>query len=463
MISVFDIYKVGIGPSSSHTVGPMKAAKQFIDDLRATGKIREVTQITVDVHGSLSLTGKGHHTDIAILMGLAGNSPETVDIDAIPEFIHRVEQTRRLPIGLHCHTVDFPPSAMNFIDEPLALHENGLKIHAYIDGEVSFTKTYYSTGGGFIVDEENFGLTQGETADVKYPFNSAAKLVEHCQANALSISALMAENEKSFRTEQETHHQFSIIWTTMLAAIERGSKTEGLLAGPLRVPRRAAALKRQLEASDGFNTDPMNIIDWVNMFALAVSEENAAGGRVVTAPTNGAAGIIPAVLAYYDKFIRPLTRDEYTKFFLASGAIGILYKTNASISGAEVGCQGEVGVSCSMAAAGLAELMGASASQVCQAAEIGMEHNLGLTCDPVGGQVQVPCIERNAIAAVKAINASRMAMRRTSEPCVSLDKVIETMYETGKDMNAKYRETSQGGLAIKVLNVGDIKKAHTCT
>jgi L-serine dehydratase len=273
----------------------------------------------------------------------------------------------------------------------------------------------------------------------------------------------MAENEKSFRTEQETYQQFSNIWTTMSEGIERGCKTEGLLAGPLRVPRRAAALKRQLEASDGFNTDPMNIIDWVNMFALAVSEENAAGGRVVTAPTNGAAGIIPAVLAYYDKFIRPLTRDEYTKFYLASGAVGILYKTNASISGAEVGCQGEVGVSCSMAAAGLAELMGASPAQVCEAAEIGMEHNLGLTCDPVGGQVQVPCIERNAIAAVKAINASRMAMRRTSEPCVSLDKVIETMYETGKDMNAKYRETSLGGLAIKVLNVSDIKKAHTCT
>jgi L-serine dehydratase len=463
MISVFDIYKIGIGPSSSHTVGPMKAAKQFIDDLRATGKIREVTQITVDVHGSLSLTGKGHHTDTAILIGLAGNLPETVDIDSIPEFIHRVEQTRRLPIGLHCHTVDFPAAAMNFIDEPLALHENGLKINAWTEDELTFTKTYYSTGGGFIVDEENFGLTQGEDADVKYPFTSAAKLVEHCKENALSISALMLENEKSFRGVNDIHQMFSNIWKTMSEGIDRGSKTEGLLAGPLRVPRRAAALKRQLESTDGFNTDPMNIIDWVNMFALAVSEENAAGGRVVTAPTNGAAGIIPAVLAYYDKFIRPLTREEYTKFFLASGAVGILYKTNASISGAEVGCQGEVGVACSMAAAGLAELMGASPAQVCEAAEIGMEHNLGLTCDPVGGQVQVPCIERNAIAAVKAINATRMAMRRTSEPCVSLDKVIETMYETGKDMNAKYRETSRGGLAIKVLNVDTLTKAHTCT
>ena len=463
MISVFDIYKIGIGPSSSHTVGPMKAAKQFIDDLRATGKIRDVTQITVDVHGSLSLTGKGHHTDIAILMGLAGNLPETVDIDAIPEFIHRVETTRRLPIGLHCHTVDFPASAMNFIDEPLPLHENGLKIHAYIDGDVVFTKTYYSTGGGFIVDEENFGLTQGDTADVKYPFTNAAELVVHCNENALSISALMLENERSFRSENEIYQSFSNIWTAMAESIERGCKTEGLLAGPLRVPRRAAALKRQLEATDGFNSDPMAIIDWVNMFALAVREENAAGGRVVTAPTNGAAGIIPAVLAYYNKFIRPLTREEQTKFYLASGAVGILYKTNASNSGAEEGCLGEVGVSCSMGAAGLAELMGASPAQVCIAAEIGMEHTLGLTCDPVGGQVQVPCIERNAIAAVKAINASRMAMRRTSEPCVSLDKVIETMYATGKDMNAKYRETSLGGLAIKVLNVGDIKKAHTCT
>lgn len=463
MISVFDIYKIGIGPSSSHTVGPMKAAKQFIDDLRATGQIREITRITVDVHGSLSLTGKGHHTDVAILMGLGGNLPETVDIDSIPEFINRVEQTRRLPIGLHCHTVDFPPSAMNFVNEALPLHENGMKIHAWKEDELIFSKTYYSTGGGFIVDEENFGLTQGETADVKYPFTSALQLIENCKEQGLSISALMFENEKAFRSEQETYQQFSSIWQTMSEGIERGSSTEGLLAGPLRVPRRAAALKRQLEAGDGFNTDPMNIIDWVNMFALAVSEENAAGGRVVTAPTNGAAGIIPAVLAYYNKFIRPVNREEYTKFYLASGAIGILYKTNASISGAEVGCQGEVGVSCSMAAAGIAELMGASPAQVCEAAEIAMEHNLGLTCDPVSGQVQVPCIERNAIAAVKAINACRMAMRRNTEPCVSLDKVIETMYETGKDMNAKYRETSQGGLAIKVINVDTVKKAHTCT
>jgi L-serine dehydratase len=452
MISVFDIYKIGVGPSSSHTVGPMKAGKEFIDDLRGMGKLRDITKITVDVYGSLSLTGKGHHTDIAIIMGLAGNTPEHVDIDSIPGFIARVEETERLPVGMHCHTVEFPKEGgMNFHTSNLSLHENGMQIHAWVDGDVVYSKTYYSIGGGFIVDEEHFGKGVESSIQVPYAFNYASELVDLCKEHGLSISTLVMKNEHAILAEDEVRTYFAKIWKTMRDCMEKGMNTEGILPGPLRVPRRAAALRQQLLTSEKTSKDPMEVVDWVNMYAFAVNEENAAGGRVVTAPTNGACGIIPAVLAYYDKFIQTVTEKDYIRYFAASGAIGGLYKQNASISGAEVGCQGEVGVACSMAAAGLAELMGGSPEQVCMAAEIAMEHNLGLTCDPVAGQVQVPCIERNGIAAVKAINATRMALRRSSAPRVSLDKVIETMLETGKDMNAKYRETSQGGLAIKVI------------
>ncbi|WP_028117194.1 L-serine ammonia-lyase [Ferrimonas senticii] len=453
MYSVFDIFKIGVGPSSSHTVGPMKAAKEFIDDLRSMDKLRSITRISVDIYGSLSLTGKGHHTDIAIIMGLGGNSPESVDIDAIPGFIQRVEQTGRLPVGMHCHTVDFPNGSVVFHEDTLPLHENGMSIHAYNGDETVYSKTYYSIGGGFVVDEENFGKPDSSLKPLPYAFTDAESLLKLCKETGMSISALIMENEKVYHSEAEIYEKFGAVWNVMRECIERGCATEGVLAGPLRVPRRAAALHRQLVANQSMSNDPMAIIDWVNMFALAASEENAAGGRVVTAPTNGAAGIIPAVLAYYDKFIEKVGVKQYTRFYLAAGAVGTLYKMNASISGAEVGCQGEVGVACSMAAAGLAELMGASPMQVCTAAQIGMEHHLGLTCDPVAGQVQVPCIERNAIAAVKAINSTRMAMRRSSDPVVSLDTVIATMYETGKDMHPKYRETSRGGLAIKVLNV----------
>ncbi|MGF1765568.1 L-serine ammonia-lyase [Aliivibrio kagoshimensis] len=452
MISVFDIYKIGVGPSSSHTVGPMKAGKEFIDELRSIGKLRDITKITVDVYGSLSLTGKGHQTDIAIIMGLAGNSPEHVDIESIPGFIARVEETERLPVGMHCHTVDFPrEGGMNFQTTNLSLHENGMQIHAWVGDEVFFSKTYYSIGGGFIVDEENFGKEVESSVNVPYEFNSAEELVNLCKEHCLSISALVLENERAVSSSDDISTYFSNTWKAMRECMDRGMNTEGVLPGPLRVPRRAAALRQQLLTTEKLSNDPMTVLDWVNMFAFAVNEENAAGGRVVTAPTNGACGIVPAVLAYYDKFIQTVGPKEYTRYFAASGAIGGLFKQNASISGAEVGCQGEVGVACSMAAAGLAELMGGSAEQVCIAAEIAMEHNLGLTCDPVAGQVQVPCIERNGIAAVKAINATRMALRRSTAPRVSLDKVIETMLETGKDMNAKYRETSQGGLAIKVI------------
>ena len=451
MISVFDMFKVGIGPSSSHTVGPMKAGKEFVDLLVEQGKLQEVTRIAVDVYGSLSLTGKGHHTDIAIIMGLAGASPATVDIDSIPAFIKDVEQRERLLLANGAHEVDFPrEGGMVFRSENLSLHENGMRLLAFAGDLLILSKTYYSVGGGFIVDEEHFGQSALDEVSVPWPFHSAKELLAHCRETGLSLSGLVMKNELALHSRDEIRDYFTDVWQTMQACIDRGLNTEGVLPGPLRVPRRAASLRRLLTSSSKHSNDPMNVIDWINMFALAVNEENAAGGRVVTAPTNGACGIVPAVLAYYDHFIETVTPDIFTRYFLASGAIGILYKMNASISGAEVGCQGEVGVACSMAAAGLTELLGGSPEQVCVAAEIGMEHNLGLTCDPVAGQVQVPCIERNAIASVKAINAARMALRRTSEPRVSLDKVIETMYETGKDMNAKYRETSRGGLAIKV-------------
>jgi len=451
MISVFDMFKVGIGPSSSHTVGPMKAGKQFVDLLSEQGKLHEVTRIAVDVYGSLSLTGKGHHTDIAIIMGLAGESPDSVDNDPIPAFLKDVQQRERLLVAKGAHEVDFPrEGGMVFRSENLSLHENGLRLLAFSGDLLVLSKTYYSVGGGFIVDEEHFGQSALDEVSVPWPFHSAKELLSHCRETGLSLSGLVMKNELALHSRDDINAYFATIWQTMQACIDRGLNTEGVLPGPLRVPRRAASLRRLLISSAKHSNDPMVVIDWINMFALAVNEENAAGGRVVTAPTNGACGIVPAVLAYYDHFIEPVTPDIFIRYFLASGAIGILYKMNASISGAEVGCQGEVGVACSMAAAGLAELLGASPEQVCVAAEIGMEHNLGLTCDPVAGQVQVPCIERNAIASVKAINAARMALRRTSEPRVSLDKVIETMYETGKDMNAKYRETSRGGLAIKV-------------
>ncbi|MDM2895617.1 L-serine ammonia-lyase [Citrobacter sp. Cpo030] len=452
MISAFDIFKIGIGPSSSHTVGPMNAGKSFIDLLVSCGELPKATHIVVDLYGSLSLTGKGHATDVAIMMGLAGNSPQNVNIDSIAGFTQEVARTGRLPVAEGTHIVDFSPDKnILFHAETLPRHENGMRITAWNGTETLLSKTYYSVGGGFIVEEEQFGQAHDVEAHVPYNFHSASELLKLCERNGLSVSGLMMQNELAMRSKEEIDAGFAAIWDVMQAGIERGMNTEGVLPGPLNVPRRAVALRRLLVSSDNLSSDPMNVIDWINMFALAVSEENAAGCRVVTAPTNGACGIIPAVLAYYDKFRRPVNANSIARYLLAAGAIGALYKMNASISGAEVGCQGEIGVACSMAAAGLTELLGGSPSQVCIAAEIAMEHNLGLTCDPVAGQVQIPCIERNAINAVKAVNAARMALRRTSEPRVSLDKVIETMYETGKDMNDKYRETSRGGLAIKVV------------
>lgn len=340
---------------------------------------------------------------------------------------------------------------MPFHYDFLPRHENGMILKAFEGDTLLFEKTFYSIGGGFIVDDENFDNQANDTVSVPFPYKNAEDLFKHCKEQGLPLSSLVWKNEAALRPKQEISDYLAKIWKTMEDCIQHGLHTEGLLPGPLKVVRRAPSLRRTLEATGKFNTGPMQIIDWVNMFALAVNEENAAGGRVVTAPTNGACGIVPAVLAYYQQFIAPLNQETIERYLLACSVVGTLYKMNASISGAEVGCQGEVGVACSMAAAGLTEIMGGSPDQVCIAAEIAMEHNLGLTCDPVGGQVQVPCIERNAIASVKAINASRMALRLTSQPRVTLDKVIETMYETGKDMNAKYRETSTGGLAIKIL------------
>lgn len=456
MISVFDMFKVGIGPSSSHTVGPMKAAKLFIDELISSNLLAKTDRLQAHIYGSLSLTGRGHSTDIAVIMGLMGYLPDNVDIEKIDGTIAQLKQDHKLRLAAatpeHSKEIHFDfYQDMPFHYDFLPKHENGMTLKAFAGKTLLLEKTYYSIGGGFIVDDEHFGHTEDNAIQVPFPYKYAEDLLKHCKEQGLPLSSLMWRNELALRSKEEISTYLALIWQTMEACIQRGLHTEGLLPGSLKVVRRAASLRRTLEANSKFNNDPMQIIDWVNMFALAVNEENAAGGRVVTAPTNGACGIVPAVLAYYQQFIAPLNQETIERYLLTTSAIGSLYKMNASISGAEVGCQGEVGVACSMAAAGLTEIMGGTPDQVCIAAEIAMEHNLGLTCDPVGGQVQVPCIERNAIASVKAINASRMALRLTTQPRVTLDKVIETMYETGKDMNAKYRETSTGGLAIKIL------------
>ncbi|MBK3427696.1 L-serine ammonia-lyase [Corynebacterium tuberculostearicum] len=447
-ISIFDMFKIGIGPSSSHTLGPMKAGKAFVDELKEKDLFDKVTRVQANVYGSLSLTGIGHSTDKAILLGLAGEEPETVDIDGISEFMKNVRSSEKLMLG-GSHEVEFPKDGGFFFhDEYLPMHENGMCLIAFAGEEDILHKTYYSVGGGFIVKQEDFAKRTDAKVDIPFPYASAAEMLELCEKNNMTLPELGLANELALRSEDEVNEHLRKVRDVMFTGIERGSATDGPLPGSLLVPRRAAALKRRLEQSEPH--DGLNILSWVNMFALAISEENASCGRVVTAPTNGACGVVPAVLAYYDKFVEPVTTEMFADYIFACNQIASLYKMNASISGAEVGCQGEVGVACSMAAGGLAQLMGATPEQVCIAAEIGMEHKLGLTCDPVLGQVQVPCIERNAVAAVDSITSARMALERESKPCVSLDEVIWTMYKTGKDMNAKYRETSQGGLALAV-------------
>ncbi|MFM5025852.1 L-serine ammonia-lyase [Aeromonas caviae] len=457
MISVFDMFSIGIGPSSSHTVGPMRAACAFIQTLKANALLSRTGRVVVECYGSLGQTGKGHGTGKAIILGLAGFEPESVDIEAIPAFLAQVEQTQTLCLGGE-QPSEFPRIGAILFNrrKTLPAHSNGMTLRAYEGDTLVFEQTYYSIGGGFIIEESHFANAREEAArfdaahPIPYPFESGAELLVQCQESGLSISGLMLANEKVFRSEAEIKAGLRKIWQAMQGCVERGCKSEGVLPGGLKVKRRAPALYRQLCGETNFNKDPLMVMEWVDLFALAVNEENAAGGRVVTAPTNGAAGIIPAVLHYYDRFVRKVDDELLMQYFLTAAAIGILYKKNASLSGAEVGCQGEVGVACSMAAGALAELLGASPAIVENAAEIGMEHNLGLTCDPVGGLVQVPCIERNAMGAVKAINAARLALRGTGEHKVSLDKVIRTMWETGNDMKTKYKETARGGLAVNI-------------
>ena len=457
MISVFDLFSIGIGPSSSHTVGPMRAACAFIQTLKANALLSRTGRVVVECYGSLGQTGKGHGTGKATILGLAGFEPESVDIEAIPAFLAQVEQTQTLCLGGE-QPSEFPRIGAILFNrrKTLPAHSNGMTLRAYEGDTLVFEQTYYSIGGGFIIEESHFANAREEAArfdaahPIPYPFESGAELLAQCQESGLSISGLMLANEKVFRSEAEIKAGLRKIWQAMQGCVERGCKSEGVLPGGLKVKRRAPALYRQLCGETNFNKDPLMVMEWVDLFALAVNEENAAGGRVVTAPTNGAAGIIPAVLHYYDRFVRKVDDELLMQYFLTAAAIGILYKKNASLSGAEVGCQGEVGVACSMAAGALAELLGASPAIVENAAEIGMEHNLGLTCDPVGGLVQVPCIERNAMGAVKAINAARLALRGTGEHKVSLDKVIRTMWETGNDMKTKYKETARGGLAVNI-------------
>jgi L-serine dehydratase len=448
MLSIFDIFKIGVGPSSSHTNGPMLAGYHFTRLLAPS--ISKTHRVQVDLFGSLSLTGKGHHTDRAVILGLIGNKPDTIKMTSAKMALQQAIDGGSLSLA-SAHTINFSyESDILFHTDNLPLHENGMSITAYDAlGTQLVTETYYSIGGGFIAtaDEMTNGSSQKEV-EVPFPFSSADEMLNVAEQNGFSLGHMILQNETSFWSSEEIDAKSEQIWKVMSLCMQRGFETEGILEGGLNVTRRAPNLLKKLEANAAIENDPMEIMDWINLFAFAVSEENAAGGQVVTSPTNGAAGVIPAVLMYYHRFIKELDLKQIKDFIAVAGAIGILYKTNASISGAEVGCQGEVGVSSSMAAAGLTALRGGSNEQICIAAEIAMEHSLGMTCDPIGGLVQVPCIERNAMGAMKAINASRMALKRTSKCLISLDKVIATMYQTGKDMNRKYRETSLGGLAV---------------
>ncbi|GAA0489271.1 L-serine ammonia-lyase [Pigmentiphaga daeguensis] len=455
-VSALDIFKIGIGPSSSHTVGPMKAGLKFADGLRNLGLLERVCRIRAELYGSLGATGRGHASDVAVLLGIEGEEPERVDTESIPDRLAAIREHRCMNVlGVHQIRFDEKTDLVLHRRESLPFHPNGMRFTAFDEaGEVLRSRVYYSVGGGFVLDES---VAEGSpiVADdrpLAYPFDTADALLAHCRQTGLPISALMMKNEEAWRPEEETRAALLRIWSTMEECVRRGCRKEGVMPGGLRVKRRAAEMYRKLTSQpEAGLRDPLSVIDWVNLYALAVNEENASGGRVVTAPTNGAAGIVPAVLHYYMRFVPGATSDGVVRFLLTAAAIGMLYKQNASISGAEVGCQGEVGVACSMAAGGLAEVLGATPRQVENAAEIGMEHNLGLTCDPVGGLVQVPCIERNAMGAVKAINAARIALQGDGSHCVSLDRVIKTMRETGADMKVKYKETARGGLAVNVI------------
>jgi L-serine dehydratase len=456
-VSTFDLFKIGIGPSSSHTVGPMRAACRFAHRwLADSGDLARTVRVRAEVFGSLALTGRGHGTDKAVLMGLEGHWPNAIDPDAIPEALARIRSGKTLRL-LGQHEIGFDEKHDLIMNkrQKLPFHTNGMRFTAFdAEGAVIATRDYYSVGGGFVVNQDEAAEDRivADTTELPYPFSSGATLLEQCERNGLNIADLMFANEHAWRSGTEIRQGLREIWEAMQSCVLRGIRETGTLPGGLHVARRAPSLHAELSSKpEAAMRDPLTVLDWVNLYALAVNEENAAGGRVVTAPTNGAAGIIPSVLHYYDRFCPGANEQGVFDFLLTAAAIGILYKENASISGAEVGCQGEVGVACSMAAAGLTAALGGTPGQIENAAEIGMEHNLGLTCDPIGGLVQIPCIERNAMGAVKAINASRMALRGDGKHKVSLDKVIRTMRDTGRDMQDKYKETSRGGLAVNVI------------
>lgn len=455
-ISAFDLFSIGIGPSSSHTMGPMRAAKKFVDFLSRRHLLNNTYQIKAELYGSLALTGKGHGTDRAILLGLEGHTPEGVNPDSVEGIIHNIRhhQTLQLP-GTHSISFNEEKHLIFHYDEVLPFHPNGMRFTAKdAEGKVLASKVYYSIGGGFIVEEEKVDPESpiGDHAHaIPYPFHTAEELLLHCKNQNKTIEQIVMDNERTWRTDAEIDEGLFRIWDVMQRCVERGCRSEGILPGGLNVRRRAANLYKNLnqQPNQGKN-EPDSVMKWVSVWALAVNEESAAGGRVVTAPTNGAAGIIPAVLHYYVNFTPSPTKEGIRTFFLTAGAIGILYKLGASISAAEMGCMGEVGVACSMAAGGLTAALGGSVLQVENAAEIGMEHNLGLTCDPVMGLVQIPCIERNTMGAIKAINAMILALEGDGQHRVSLDQVINTMRQTGTDMKTIYKETSLGGLAVNV-------------
>ena len=454
-ISVFDLFSIGIGPSSSHTVGPMRAAAQFVANLEEEGLLADVARVKTDLYGSLGATGKGHGSDKAVMLGLEGELPESVDTDSVDTRLEAIRGNRQINLLGHSVAFNEKKDLIMHRRESLPFHSNGMTFRVYDSaGEELRKATFYSVGGGFIVDESAEGTDRivEDDTPLPYPFRTAVDLLLHCTRHDLSISDVMMANEQCWRSEEDIRAGLLKIWKVMRDCVRNGCRNEGILPGGMKVKRRAAELSRKLRGQPDITyKDPLTSLDWVNLWALAVNEENAAGGRVVTAPTNGAAGIIPAVMHYYQHFYPAADDDGIVRFLLTAGAIGILYKENASISGAEVGCQGEVGSACSMAAGALTEVLGGSPEQVENAAEIGMEHNLGLTCDPVGGLVQVPCIERNAMASVKAINAARISMRGDGQHFVSLDKVIKTMRETGADMKTKYKETARGGLAVNII------------
>jgi L-serine dehydratase len=459
-VSVFDLFKIGIGPSSSHTVGPMRAARLFVARLAHDGLLPRVARVQAQLYGSLGATGKGHGSDKAVLLGLAGHEPDTVDVEAVPALLAAVRDSGRLPLlGRHAVAFNEKTDLKFHRRETLPFHANGMRFTACdASGDVLSERAYYSVGGGFVVSDEVAAdgarqkVIAPDSTVLPLPFHSGDELLLRCKEIGGPVAAVMRRNEHHWRSDAEIDAGLLKIWRVMQDCVERGCRAEGVLPGGFKVKRRAKALREALTAHpEQALRDPLQVLDWVNLYALAVNEENAAGGRVVTAPTNGAAGIVPAVLHYYTRFVPGANDTGVVDFLLTAAAIGILYKENASISGAEVGCQGEVGVACSMAAGALCAVTGGTPEQVENAAEIGMEHHLGLTCDPVGGLVQIPCIERNAIASVKAINAARMALRGDGTHFVSLDQVIKTMRETGADMMTKYKETARGGLAVNIV------------